>query len=138
MNREGKIKVIITKIGLDTHIMGAKLLAQTLREAGMEVVYLGKYQTPEMIVQAALQEDVDVIGISCLSANYKLILEVLHLLKEKQMNDILVVAGGTIPIKHALELKEAGVSEVFFPNSSLGLIKDFIISHVKRERVVPK
>jgi methylmalonyl-CoA mutase C-terminal domain/subunit len=130
--KTAKIRVLISKIGLDTHVMGAKIIAYTLKEAGMEVIYLGKYQTPELIVQSALEEDVDVIGLSCLASNYKRIFEVLNLLKENDMKQVLVLAGGTIPRKHADMLKEAGVSEVFFPNTNLQSVVNYINSHVKR------
>ena len=132
MSKKDKIKVIITKIGLDTHVSGARIIAHWLREAGMEVTYLGKYQTPEMIVESALQEDVDVIGISCLALSYELIIKVVALLKEKGMDDVLVIAGGTIPKPHALKLKSAGVSEVFFPDSKSDTKVNYVTSHVKK------
>lgn len=134
MNKKDKIKVIITKIGLDTHTTGANLVTRILREAGMEVVYLGTYQTPEMIVKSALQEDANVIGISCLSANYKLIFKVVSQLKANNMNDILVIAGGTIPPQHALQLEKGGVDKVFPPNSNSESIVNYIVSHVRKGR----
>ena len=132
MSPEDKIKVIITKIGLDTHTTGARLISRMLREAGMEVVYLGKYQSPEMIVESAIQEDAKVIGISCLASSYGLIIDVIELLKEKNVSNILVVAGGTIPQEHTLKLKAAGLSEVFPPNSALDDIVNHIRSHAKK------
>lgn len=109
-----KIRVVITKVGLDGHDLGARLISRMLTEAGMEVVYLGLFQHPDAIVNTAIQEDVDVIGISCLSQTHVILIpEVLQLLKEKDRQDIKVVAGGIIPEPFSSELKQAGVSEVF-------------------------
>lgn len=127
-----KIKVILTKIGLDGHDRGIKVVASALRDAGMEVVYLGKFQTPESIVQAAIQEDVDVVGISCLSPNHILLMpEVIRLLGEKNANDILVIAGGIIPEPYCSQLKNSGVSEVFGPNTSSKQIVEYITSKIR-------
>jgi methylmalonyl-CoA mutase C-terminal domain/subunit len=103
-----------------------------LRDAGIEVIYLGKFQMPEDIVKAAIQEDVDVIGISCQSPNHVLLIpEVLRLLKENDINDVLVVAGGIIPEPYYSQLKSGGVSEIFGPNTSSQQIVGYITSHVR-------
>jgi methylmalonyl-CoA mutase C-terminal domain/subunit len=130
-NRQG-IKVLISVIGLDGHSTGAEVVCRSLMDAGMEVVYLGIYQTPEMIVQAALQEDVDVIGISSHASNYGQIVDMLGLLKKNNLGDILVICGGTIPRHQMQELKKRGVSEIFLPQSTSKSIVDYIVSNVKR------
>ncbi len=126
------IKVLISVIGLDGHSTGAEIVCRILMDAGMEVVYLGIYQTPEMIVQAALQEDVDVIGISSHASNYGQIVELLGLLKKNNLGDIRVICGGTIPKHQVQELKEKGVSEIFLPQSTSESIVNYIVSNVKR------
>lgn len=127
------IRVLVAKPGLDGHDRGAKVIARALRDAGMEVIYTGLRQTPEMIVNAALQEDVQVIGLSILSGAHKAIVpRIMELLREKDMTDVLVVVGGTIPGDDALELKELGVAEVFQPGASLEKIVDFIRASVKQ------
>ena len=137
MNDEKRIKVILTKIGLDGHDRGIKVVASALRDAGMEVVYLGKFQTPENIVQAAIQEDVDAIGISCQSPNHILLIpEVVQLLREKNVNDVLVVAGGIIPEPYTTQLKEKGVNEIFGPNTASSQIVEYITSKVRPPRAV--
>ncbi len=124
------IKVLVGKIGLDGHDRGAKVIANALRDAGMEVVYSGLHKTPDDIVNAALQEDVDVIGISILSgAHMTLIPDLLDRLEEEGMEDVLVVVGGIVPDEDAEELKEMGVAEVFRPGSPLSDIVEFIESH---------
>ena len=128
MGKEGKIKVLVSVIGLDGHNTGAELVCRILMDAGMEVVYLGIYQTPEMIVQAAIQEGVDVIGISSHASNYDQILLLVSLLKKNNLEDICVICGGTIPKKQAEELKKKGVSEVFPPQSTSESIVNYIIS----------
>lgn len=128
MADKDKIRVITTKIGLDSHVVGIMLISKALMQTGIDVIYLGKFQTPEMIVKSALQEDVDIICISCLSSNYQQIFRVLDLLKEKDRQDIPVIAGGTIPKHHVSELKSAGVNEVFLPGSDLDSIVDYIAS----------
>jgi len=129
--RQG-IKALISVIGLDGHSTGAEVVSRILMDAGMEVVYLGIYQTPEMIVQAAIQEDADVIGISSHASNYDQIVELLRLLGENNLGDIRVICGGTIP-KHQVEkLKSSGVSEVFLPQSTSESIVNYIVSNVKR------
>ena len=126
-----RIRVLVAKPGLDGHDRGAKVIARALRDAGMEVIYTGLRQSPEMIVNAALQEDVQVIGISILSGAHNAIVpEVMNLLHQKQMNDVLVIVGGTIPDSDAARLKAIGVAEVFQPGASLNAIIDFIRSRV--------
>jgi methylmalonyl-CoA mutase, C-terminal domain len=127
------IRVLVAKPGLDGHDRGAKVIARALRDAGMEVIYTGLRQTPEMIVNAALQEDVQVIGLSILSGAHKAIVpRIMELLREKDMMDVLVVVGGTIPDEDALELKKLGVAGVFQPGASLEKIVDFIRASVKQ------
>jgi methylmalonyl-CoA mutase C-terminal domain/subunit len=130
---ENRIRVLVAKPGLDGHDRGAKIIARALRDAGMEVVYTGLRQTPEMIVNAALQEDVQVIGISILSGAHNAIVpRVLELLREKRMTDVLLVAGGTIPDKDAEKLKREGVAAVYQPGASLDEIVNFIRAAVKQ------
>jgi methylmalonyl-CoA mutase, C-terminal domain len=127
------IRVLVAKPGLDGHDRGAKVIARALRDAGMEVIYTGLRQTPEMIVNAALQEDVQVIGLSILSGAHNVIVpRVMELLREREMSDVLVVAGGIIPDEDAAELKKLGVAEVFQPGASLEKIIDFIRASVKQ------
>ena len=122
-----KTRVVIAKPGLDGHDRGAKVIARALRDAGMEVIYTGLRQTPEMIVNAALQEDVQVIGLSILSGAHNAIVpRVLELLREKDMSDVRVIVGGIIPDEDAAELKKQGVAAVFQPGSSLDAIVNFI------------
>jgi methylmalonyl-CoA mutase C-terminal domain/subunit len=128
MRKRERIKVLVSVIGLDGHSIGAEIVSRILMDAGMEVVYLGIYQTPEMIVQAAIQEDVDVIGISSHASNYGQILDLLNLLKEKNLDDVCVICGGTIPRHQAEELKKKGVSEIFPPQSTSESIVNFIVS----------
>jgi methylmalonyl-CoA mutase C-terminal domain/subunit len=126
------IRVLVAKPGLDGHDRGAKVIARALRDAGMEVIYTGLRQTPEMIVNAALQEDVQVIGLSILSGAHNAIVpRVMELLREKEMNDVLVIVGGIIPDEDAAELKKQGVAEVFQPGASLENIVHFIRGSVK-------
>ena len=128
MGKREKIKVLVSVIGLDGHSIGAEVVSRILMDAGMEVVYLGNYQTPEMIVQAAIQEDVDVIGISSHASNYGQIVDLLNLLKEKNLDDICVICGGTIPKHQVEELKKKGVAEIFPPQSTSESIVNFIVS----------
>jgi methylmalonyl-CoA mutase, C-terminal domain len=130
---ERKIKVIITKIGLDAHTRGTRLIAEALRNAGMEVIDLGHYIWPEEIAEAAKKNDVDVIGISTLAANYELIYELIRLAKAKGIGDKLVIVGGTIARQHAEKLKEGGVNEVFLPGTEMQTIVDYIQSHVNNK-----
>ena len=128
---EIKIRVLVAKPGLDGHDRGAKVIARALRDAGMEVIYTGLRQTPEMIVNAALQEDVQVIGLSILSGAHRAIVpRVMDLLREKHMEDVPVVVGGTIPDRDAEQLKQCGVAAVFQPGASLDEIAAFIRSSV--------
>ncbi|MBA2356995.1 MAG: cobalamin B12-binding domain-containing protein [Actinobacteria bacterium] len=125
------IRVVIAKPGLDGHDRGAKIIARALRDAGMEVIYTGLHQTPEQIVETALQEDADAVGISILSgAHMTLVPRILEGLKEHGLDDVLVVVGGTIPSDDAAELERLGVSAVFTPGATTGAIVDFL-----RERV---
>ncbi len=127
------IRVLIAKPGLDGHDRGAKIIARALRDAGMEVIYTGLRQTPEMIVNAALQEDVQVIGLSILSGAHKAIVpRVLELLRERGMEDVLVIIGGIIPDEDAEQLKNQGVAAVYQPGASLDGIVSFIRSTVKQ------
>ncbi len=127
------IRVLVAKPGLDGHDRGAKIIARALRDAGMEVIYTGLRQTPEMIVNAALQEDVQVIGLSILSGAHNAIVpRIMELLREKEMSDVLVVVGGIIPDEDAAELKKMGVAEVFQPGASLENIIAFIRGSVKQ------
>jgi methylmalonyl-CoA mutase C-terminal domain/subunit len=122
-----RIRVLVAKPGLDGHDRGAKVIARALRDAGMEVIYTGLRQTPEMIVNAALQEDVQVIGLSILSGAHNAIVpRVLELLREKKMTDVAVIVGGIIPDDDAEKLKQMGVAQVFQPGASLEGIVEFI------------
>lgn len=124
---EAKIRVLVAKSGLDGHDRGAKVIARALRDAGMEVIYTGLRQTPEQIAEAALQEDVQVVGLSSLSGAHRhLFPRVVELLREKGMGDILVLGGGVIPEKDIPVLKQAGIAEVFTPGTSTGAVVDFI------------
>jgi methylmalonyl-CoA mutase C-terminal domain/subunit len=128
-----RIRVLVAKPGLDGHDRGAKVIARALRDAGMEVVYTGLRQTPEMIVNTALQEDVQVIGLSILSGAHNAIVpRVMQLLKEKQMSDVLVIVGGIVPDEDAAQLKNLGVAAVYQPGASLEEIVEFIRSSVKQ------
>jgi len=128
-----KIRVLVAKPGLDGHDRGAKIVARALRDAGMEVIYTGLHQTAKMIVDTAIQEDVDVIGLSLLSgAHMTLFVDVTKLLKEKKMDDVLVVGGGIIPEDDVPTLKKAGVAGVFGPGTPCEEIVDFIKKNVKR------
>jgi methylmalonyl-CoA mutase C-terminal domain/subunit len=125
------IRVLVAKPGLDGHDRGAKIIARALRDAGMEVIYTGLRQTPEMIVNAALQEDVQVIGLSILSGAHNAIVpRVLELLREKGMTDVMLVVGGIIPDEDAESLKQQGVAAVFQPGASLDSIVNFIRSGI--------
>ncbi len=129
-----KIRVLVAKPGLDGHDRGAKVIARALRDAGMEVIYTGLRQTPEMIAAAALQEDVDAVGISILSgAHNTLCPRIVNLLREAGMDDTLVLVGGIVPDEDIASLKEMGVSEVFLPGTSTEDIVTFINEHVRAE-----
>jgi methylmalonyl-CoA mutase, C-terminal domain len=132
MTDERKIRVLVAKPGLDGHDRGAKVIARALRDAGMEVIYTGLRQTPEMIVSASIQEDVDVIGLSILSGAHNAIVpRVMDLLKQNQAEDILVVVGGIIPDVDVDGLKQRGVSAIFQPGTPLDEIVKFIRENVK-------
>jgi methylmalonyl-CoA mutase, C-terminal domain len=129
---EQKIRVLVAKPGLDGHDRGAKVIARALRDAGMEVIYTGLRQTPEMVVNASLQEDVDVIGLSILSGAHNAIVpRVAELLKKHQMDDVLLLVGGIIPDVDIPALKQAGVAAVFQPGTPMDDIVQFIRSNVK-------
>jgi methylmalonyl-CoA mutase C-terminal domain/subunit len=131
---EKRIRVLIAKPGLDGHDRGAKIIARALRDAGMEVIYTGLRQTPEMIASAALQEDVDVIGLSILSgAHNTLVPQLLALLREKGMSDVALLLGGTIPEADIPALKKAGVAEIFLPGASTQDIVKFVRQHAPRK-----
>ena len=130
---ERKIRVLVAKPGLDGHDRGAKIVARALRDAGMEVIYTGLHQTAEMVVEAAIQEDVDVVGLSLLSgAHMTLFVDVTKLLKEKGMDDVLVVGGGIIPEGDVPKLKKSGIAGVFGPGTHCDDIVKFIKKNVKR------
>lgn len=127
------IRVLVAKPGLDGHDRGAKLIARALRDAGMEVIYTGLRQTPEQIVASAIQEDVDVIGMSLLSgAHNYLFPKVVELLKEQGVDDVLVVGGGVIPDDDIPALKEAGMAEIFTPGTTTTEMIEFIKANIKR------
>ena len=128
-----KVRVVIAKPGLDGHDRGAKVIARALRDAGMEVIYMGLRQTPEQIVAAALQEDADVIGLSILSGAHNHICpEVLRRLKEQGLDDVQVVVGGIIPDRDAQALKEMGVAAVFLPGTPMREIVEFVGSQGRK------
>ena len=130
------IKVLIAKPGLDGHDRGAKVLARGLRDEGFEVIYTGLRQTPEMVVSAALQEDVDVVGLSILSgAHMTLLPRICAGLREQGMDDVLVTAGGIIPDDDIAALEEAGVARVFGPGTTIREVGDYIRGNVKRHEV---
>ncbi|HET6643629.1 MAG TPA: cobalamin B12-binding domain-containing protein [Gaiellaceae bacterium] len=122
-----KIRVVIAKPGLDGHDRGAKIIARALRDAGMEVIYTGLHQTPEQIVETAIQEDADAVGISILSgAHMTLVPKIVEGLKANGADDVLVVVGGTIPKHDSDELKRLGVAEIFTPGAPMGEIVEFL------------
>ncbi len=128
-----KIKVLVAKPGLDGHDRGAKIIARALRDAGMEVVYTGLHQTPEMIAEAAMQEDVDAVGLSILSGAHMTIFpRVLSLLKQKGLSDVLLFGGGIISVEDIETLKKQGVGAVFGPGTPTGEIIDFLKSHFEK------
>jgi len=129
---ERTIRVVVAKVGLDGHDRGAKIIARALRDAGMEVIYTGLHQTPEQVVETAIQEDADAIGISILSgAHMTLIPRIIELLKENEAEDILVFCGGTIPKDDIRKLKEMGVGEIFTPGTPTKRAVEYV------ERAVP-
>lgn len=130
-----KIRVLVAKVGLDGHDRGAKVVAAALRDAGMEVIYTGLRKTPEMIVEAAIQEDVDAIGVSILSGAHMTIFpKILNLLKEKGLDDVLLFGGGIIPDKDIEALKSQGVGELFTPGAPTQEIINYVRQWVERHR----
>jgi len=130
------LRIVVAKPGLDGHDRGAKIIARALRDAGFEVIYTGLHQTPEMIVAAAIQEDVDAIGLSIMSgAHMTLFPAVIDLLREQKAGDVVVFGGGIIPQDDVTKLKEKGVSEVFLPGSSTQVIVEWIRANVKPRTV---
>ncbi len=131
-----RVRILIAKPGLDGHDRGAKVVARALRDAGFEVIYTGLHQTPEMIVAAAIQEDVDAIGLSILSgAHMALFPRILQLLRERGVEDVVVFAGGIIPDEDIPALKAAGISEVFTPGTPLARIVEWVRENVKPREV---
>lgn len=129
------IRVLVAKVGLDGHDRGAKVIATALRDAGMEVIYTGLRQTPEMVVSAALQEDVDAIGISILSGAHMTVFpKIIQLMKEKGMNDVLLTGGGIIPEDDMKTLNDMGVGKLFAPGTNTHDIADYIRSWVKEHQ----
>ncbi len=129
------VRVLVAKVGLDGHDRGAKVIATALRDAGMEVIYTGLRQTPEMVVNAALQEDVDAIGISILSGAHMTVFpKVIQLLKEKGMHDVLLTGGGIIPEDDMKALNEMGVGKLFAPGTATGDIAGYITEWVSNNR----
>ncbi len=129
---EKNIRVLVAKPGLDGHDRGAKVIARALRDAGMEVIYTGLRQTPEQIVNAAMQEDVDAVGLSILSgAHMHLFPRIMELMHEKKLDDVTVFAGGIIPDHDITRLKEIGIAEIFPPGSSLEEIVGFVKAHIR-------
>ena len=130
-----KIRVLVAKPGLDGHDRGAKVVASAFRDAGMEVVYTGLHQTPEMIVEAAIQEDVDVVGLSILSgAHMALFPKILNLLKQEGADDKLVIGGGIIPEDDTAELKKQGIAEIFGPGTTTETIVEYVKNAVASRR----
>ena len=129
------VRVLVAKVGLDGHDRGAKIIATALRDAGMEVIYTGLRQTPEMVVNAALQEDVDAIGISILSGAHMTVFpKIVRLMKEKQMDDVLLTGGGIIPDDDMKSLQDMGVGKLFPPGTPTTDIADYISNWVKEHR----
>jgi methylmalonyl-CoA mutase C-terminal domain/subunit len=129
------IRVLVAKVGLDGHDRGAKVIATSLRDAGMEVIYTGLRQTPEMVVNTALQEDVDAIGVSILSGAHMTVFpKIINLMKEKNMDDVLLTGGGIIPEEDMQQLTEMGVGKLFAPGTTTTEIADYIKAYVKEKR----
>ena len=134
-SKQRPVRVLIAKVGLDGHDRGAKVIATSLRDAGMEVIYTGLRQTPEMVVNAALQEDVDAIGVSILSGAHNTVFpKILQLLKEKKMDDVLLTGGGIIPEDDVKSLNEMGVGKLFSPGTPTSNIAEYIKDWVKEHR----
>ena len=129
------IRILVAKVGLDGHDRGAKVIASALKDAGMEVIYTGLRQTPEMVVNTALQEDVDAIGISILSGAHMTVFpKIINLVKEMEMDDVLITGGGIIPAEDMAKLKELGVGELFPPGTSTADIVTYITNWVHQHR----
>jgi methylmalonyl-CoA mutase C-terminal domain/subunit len=134
MQSAKKIRVLIAKPGLDSHDRGAKVVARALRDAGMEVIYTGLRQTPEQIAETALQEDVDVIGLSILSGAHKTLFpRIMELLKKKGLTDIMVFAGGIIPEEDVKEIKKLGIREVFGPGTPTEKIIEYVVEKIQKK-----
>ena len=135
MKQNRPVRVLVAKVGLDGHDRGAKVIATALRDAGMEVIYTGLRQTPEMVVNAALQEDVDAIGVSILSGAHNTVFpKIIALMKAKEMNDVLLTGGGIIPEADMEELNKMGVGKLFAPGATTSEIADYIKGWVKKNR----
>jgi len=132
MTKGNGLKVIVSMIGLDGHTTGGEVVSMLLRDAGFEVVYLGVNQTPQTIVAAAIQEDVDAIGISSHAANYSLIEELMDLVRANDLDDVLVVCGGNIPRQQIQKLTARGVAKVFTPGAASDDIVDYLINNARR------
>lgn len=133
MQSQRKIRILIAKPGLDSHDRGAKIVARALRDAGMEVIYTGLRQTPEQIVETALQEDVDVIGLSILSGAHKALFpRIMELLKQKDLTDMMVFAGGIIPEEDIPEMKKLGIKEIFGPGTRTDTIVQFVFDNIPK------
>ncbi len=132
MHKGNGIKVIVSMIGLDGHTTGGEVVSMLLRDAGFDVVYLGVNQTPEMIAEAAIQEDVDAIGISSHASNYSQIEELMDLVRKNDLNDVLVVCGGNIPRRQIERLTAKGVAKVFTPGTAGAEIVDYLVSNTRR------
>jgi len=132
MNKNRKLRILVGKPGLDGHDRGAKIIARAFRDAGFEVIYTGLHQTPEMIVNTAIQEDVDAIGLSILSGAHNYVFpEVIRLLKENGMEDVLVFGGGIVPEEDIVELKKMGVAAIFTPGTPLQETVEWVQKNVK-------
>jgi methylmalonyl-CoA mutase C-terminal domain/subunit len=133
MQKTRKIRVLIAKPGLDSHDRGAKVVARALRDAGMEVIYTGLRQTPELIVETALQEDVDVIGLSILSGAHKTLFpRIMDLLKKQGLTDVLVFAGGIIPEEDVSDMKKVGIKEIFGPGTRMETITRYVLDNLPK------
>jgi methylmalonyl-CoA mutase C-terminal domain/subunit len=134
MAKERKIKILVTKVGLDGHDRGAKVVSSLLKKAGMEVIYLGMYQTPEAIIKAAIDEDVDVIGVSYLSGEHLIFTpKLVEEMKVNNLDDVLLIAGGTFPAEDIPIMKEMGIDEIFVAGSLMESIIQYIRKHVKKK-----
>ena len=133
MKSDRKIRVLIAKPGLDSHDRGAKIVARSLRDAGMEVIYTGLRQTPEQIVETALQEDVDVIGLSILSGAHKALFpRIMDLMKQKGLTDVMVFGGGIIPEEDVPEMKKIGIKEIFGPGTPTDTIVQYVFENIPK------